>query len=290
MAQDIKCPVAEKWSVWSKSGRWADLPLLEALVQDYQFGLFSAMSQHEDLHRPRIQRYVSGATLPTPEAVTRGPVRNLVALRWKWLQLQRFSARLWSDVGRPEYFPHAIRVLDALAEFEPLETGLPEMPTSDEDLSGEDRKEASAEDDAAVNIEDEAPVPPPDLSFYYALPEPVEEQTYPAPTRLPAALQLLQAEGASIWLAEAAPALRRYIRNAPLNGEKTWFGCGKETRQERDERWAAWKAGLEAVDKWCAGEKSGVPVEATVVSAVKRALVAMKSVEGQPETAGQACI
>lgn len=38
MAQGIKCEVAERWSVWSKSGRWPDLPLLESMVQDYQFG------------------------------------------------------------------------------------------------------------------------------------------------------------------------------------------------------------------------------------------------------------
>lgn len=166
------------------------------------------------------------------------------------------------------------------------------MPTSDEDLLREDKKDIlSAEDNSPVDIEDEAPVHPPNLSCYYDAPEPFEEQACPSPTRTPVVLQLLLAEAASIWIAEATPALRRYIRNTPLNeNEKTWFGCGQETQRERDERWAEWKTGLEAVGKWCAGEKSRMPAEATVVSAVKRALEVMKDVDGQSETARQACI
>lgn len=38
MAQHIECAVAAGWSVWSKPGRWADLPLLEPMIQDYQLG------------------------------------------------------------------------------------------------------------------------------------------------------------------------------------------------------------------------------------------------------------
>jgi hypothetical protein len=38
MAQRIDCAVTAGWSVWSKPGRWADLPLLEPIVKDCQFG------------------------------------------------------------------------------------------------------------------------------------------------------------------------------------------------------------------------------------------------------------
>lgn len=38
LAQGIQCDAAASWSVWAKPGKWADLPLLEHMVRDYQFG------------------------------------------------------------------------------------------------------------------------------------------------------------------------------------------------------------------------------------------------------------
>jgi hypothetical protein len=40
LAQGIDCAVSAGWSVWMRSGKWADLPLLENTVRDRQFGEF----------------------------------------------------------------------------------------------------------------------------------------------------------------------------------------------------------------------------------------------------------
>ncbi|KAF8761080.1 CBF/Mak21 family [Rhizoctonia solani] len=260
--------------------RWADLPLLEPIVKDFQYGLFSAISNHEDLLKPRIQRYICGAILPEAGEIQKGPVRELINLRWKWLQLQRFSAKLWNSAGRPEYFPHAIRVLDALACFAPPDTGLPPMsddtvPEGVDDstkagepgsnINGVTDDNSPADQETVNEIDGEPVIPPLDLSFYYSLPEPFEEWTEPPAPRPPTVLQLLLAEGAAIW---------------PLSvTEKTWFASAQETQQERDERWMKWKRGLAAVFAWCTNGHSGMPGEATVLIGVTRALRIMTQAE-----------
>ncbi|CAE6469662.1 unnamed protein product [Rhizoctonia solani] len=298
VAQRIECQEMSGWTIWGKSMKWADLPLLEPIVHDFQFGLFSAISNYEDILKPRIQRYICGAALPEPdETKEEGPVHDLINLRWKWLQLQRFSAKLWNDVGRPEYFPHAIRVLDALACFAPPDTELPPMleeavPDADNgakaDEPGENTNEVTgenspagetAQEDAGV-IDADPVIPPLDLSFYYALPEPFEEWSEPPVPRPPTALQLLLAEGAAIWLSEAMPVILRYQLARPLDiVEKSWFASAQETQQERDERWMKWKRGLAAVFAWCANEHSGMPGTATILTVVARALRIMTQAE-----------
>ncbi|KAJ1310959.1 hypothetical protein OPQ81_009470 [Rhizoctonia solani] len=295
VAQRIKCQEISGWTIWGKPMKWADLPLLEPIVKDFQFGLFSAISKHEDILKPRIQRYICGAALPEPDEIKKGPVRELINLRWKWLQLQRFSAKLWNTVGRPEYFPHAIRVLDALACFAPPDAELPQIseeavPDNTDDGTKLDEPAKNTNEGEALTAEatQEAPdvvdgdpvIPPLDLSFYYALPEPFEEWSEPPATRPPTVLQLLLAEGAAIWLSEAMPAILRYQLARPLSiSEKTWFGCAQETQQERDERWMKWKRGLAAVFAWCANERSGMPGQATVLTGVARALRMMTQAE-----------
>jgi hypothetical protein len=258
-------------------------------------GLFSAISNHEDILKPRIQRYICGAALPEPGDIQKGSVRELINLRWKWLQLQRFSAKLWNSAGRPEYFPHAIRVLDALACFAPPDTGLPPIPENvvpedaddstkagepDDNTNGVTDGNAPADQETAEIIDGEPVIPPLDLSFYYALPEPFEEWAEPPAPRPPTVLQLLLAEGAAIWLSEAMPAVLRYQLGRPLSvTEKTWFASAQETQQERDERWMKWKRGLAAVFAWCTNGNSGMPGEATVLIGVARALRIMTQAE-----------
>ncbi|CAE6425028.1 unnamed protein product [Rhizoctonia solani] len=297
VAQRIECQEISGWKVWGKSMKWADLPLLEPIVKDFQFGLFSAISNHEDILKPRIQRYICGAALPEPDEIKKGPVRELINLRWKWLQLQRFSAKLWNNVGRPEYFPHAIRVLDALACFTPPDTELPPMPeeivpddaddSTKTDEPGKNTNEVTDDNSPAETVQETADIidtdpviPPLDLSFYYALPEPFEEWSEPPVPRPPTVLQLLLAEGAAIWLSEAMPAILRYQLARPLNiAEKTWFASAQESQQERDERWMKWKRGLAAVFAWCANGHSGMPGKATVLTGVARALRMMTQAE-----------
>ncbi|CUA73795.1 hypothetical protein RSOLAG22IIIB_01312 [Rhizoctonia solani] len=299
VAQRIECQEISGWTIWGKSMEWADLPLLEPLVNDFQFGLFSAISNREDILEPRIQQYICGATLPEPdETKEEGPIQDLIDLRWKWLQLQRFSAKLWNNVGRPEYFPHAIRVLDALACFTPPDTELPPVPEdnvpddseggtkADEpgknlnEVPGDNSPAAEAVQEDAGATDTEPVIPPLDLSFYYALPEPFEEWSEPPIPRPPTVLQLLLAEGAAIWLSEAMPAILRYQLARPLNlAEKSWFASAQETQQERDERWMKWKRGLAAVFAWCANEHSGMPGKATVLTGVARALRTMTQAE-----------
>ncbi|KAF8680089.1 hypothetical protein RhiXN_00935 [Rhizoctonia solani] len=295
VAQRIECQEVSDWTVWGKPVRWADLPLLEPIVKDFQYGLFSAISNHEDLLKPRIQRYICGAILPEAGEIQKGPVRELINLRWKWLQLQRFSAKLWNSAGRPEYFPHAIRVLDALACFAPPDTGLPPMsddtvPEGVDDstkagepgsnINGVTDDNSPADQETVNEIDGEPVIPPLDLSFYYSLPEPFEEWTEPPAPRPPTVLQLLLAEGAAIWLSEAMPAILRYQLGRPLSvTEKTWFASAQETQQERDERWMKWKRGLAAVFAWCTNGHSGMPGEATVLIGVTRALRIMTQAE-----------
>ncbi|KAG8691637.1 hypothetical protein FRC11_014014 [Ceratobasidium sp. 423] len=298
VAQRIECQEISGWTIWGRPGKWADLPLLEPIVKDFQFGLFSAISNHKDLLKPRIQRYICGAALPEPDEVKKGPVRELINLRWKWLQLQRFSAKLWNDVGRPEYFPHAIRVLDALACFTPPDTELPPMseeivPDGADDntkvdepdkngneVNGDNSPAAETTQEAADVIDTDPVIPPLDLSFYYALPEPFEEWSEPPIPRPPTVLQLLLAEGAAIWLSEAMPVILRYQLARPLSiAEKTWFTSARETQQERDERWMRWKRGLAAVFAWCTNGRSGMPGEAPVLTGVARALRMMTQAE-----------
>ncbi|CAE7173512.1 unnamed protein product [Rhizoctonia solani] len=310
VAQRIECQEISGWTIWGQSMSWADLPILEPMVKDFQFGLFSAISNHEDILKPRIQRYICGAALPEPDETSEGPVRELINLRWKWLQLQRFSAKLWNDVGRPEYFPHAIRVLDALACFTPADTELPPLPeeivpdsadggTADE--LGKNANEGTGDNSPAAETAQEAEVtdtdpviPPLDLSFYYSLPEPFEEWSEPPIPRPPTVLQLLMAEGAAIWLSEAMPAILRYQLARPLDMvEKSWFASAQETQKERDERWMKWKRGLAAVFAWCANGHSGMPGQATVLTGVARALRMMTQAEKDARrylTKGQASI
>ncbi|KAG9082462.1 hypothetical protein FS749_006832 [Ceratobasidium sp. UAMH 11750] len=250
LAQEIKCEVAASWSVWGRPAKWADLPLLEHIVRDYQFALPDAISHHEDISDQRIQRYVCGAALPTPKHAKRGEVRELVEMRWKWLQLQRLGALLWNDVGRAEYFPHAMRALDALVNFAPQESALPDSPET-----------------AAAEIHDEVPsvaakdVLSPgffDVDVNHQVSGPISgtrdcwvEWAEPAPTLPPTFLQLLLAEGAAIWLCEAMPVIQRYIWHVPItDSERTWFGCAQESQGERSQKWRKWKQGLENVRDW----------------------------------------
>jgi hypothetical protein len=264
---------------------------------------FDAISHHERLSDPRIQRYICGASLPAAKHIEKGDVRDLVEMRWKWLQLQRFSALLWNDAGRAEYFPHAMRALDALANFAPQEAALPALPKKVAAAAGDDQPPAPADENASPPGPAEETtylatldeileskgleyselhfgIPPLDSSFYYAPHEPLVEWTEPPPIPAPTFLQLLLAEGAAIWLSEAMPAIRRYIQHKPLTDlEKTWFECAQESENERNERWTKWKEGLEKVRAWCADEGCGVPAEATLVQGVARALQAMARAE-----------
>jgi hypothetical protein len=266
---------------------------------------------------PRIQRYICGANLPEPDQVNRGAVRDLIALRWKWLQLQRFSALLWNTAGRAEYLPHAIRVLDALANFSPQETELPLLRNATPDVIDESRNSTSqankdtpksdcktilsdgtVEDNSAVTKNTEAVdandaklvIRPLELSDDDPWTEPFEEWSEPPVAQPPTVLQLLLAEGAAVWLLEAMPAIRRYVQGAPLtDSERARFESLQETRREREERWAKWRRGLEMVSAWCANERSGMPREATLVTRVAHALRTMAQAEKpQPETKGQA--
>lgn len=251
-------------------------------------------------------------------------MRDLVGMRWKWLQLQRFSALLWNDAGRTEYFSHAMRALDALANFAPQETSVPLMPkkvftavcdgwsvTEDADALSpvpvddaiEQILEYNGEDDIVLELGEDHEIPPPDPSFYYALPEAFDEWSEPPPTLPPTVLQLLLAEGAAIWLCEAMPTIRRYIQHTPLTDlERMWFECAQESEAERNERWRGWRNGLEKVREWCTQEDSGIPGEASVVKSVARALQAMaraeRGVEHEtvclpepaPKLVGQVCL
>ncbi|KAF8609789.1 hypothetical protein BDV93DRAFT_518544 [Ceratobasidium sp. AG-I] len=314
LAQGIQCDAAASWSVWTKPGKWADLPLLEHIVRDYQFALFSALSQHERIEEPRIQRYVCGADLPRPEEIKKGSTRDLVSMRWKWLQLQRFSALLWNNAGRAEYFPHAMRALEALSDFSP-EAALPEMPETSVfsvDSTISTSKEGNIESVAEITLGDE-PVETPDVSedspdavptpdSCWDPPEPFVEWVEPPLARPPTALQVLLAEGAAVWISEATPVLRRYIECKPLTDvEKTWFGCAQESRSEREGRWKAWRAGLEKVFVWCTAEQNGLPREATVLQGVVCALRVMARVErdhdqsecglgAMPKLGGKVCL
>ncbi|KAG9098966.1 hypothetical protein FRC06_005789 [Ceratobasidium sp. 370] len=286
LAQEIKCEAAASWSVWGRPGKWADLPLLEHIVRDYQFALPDAISHHEDISDQRIQRYVCGAVLPTPKHAKRGEVRELVEMRWKWLQLQRLSALLWNDVGRAEYFPHAMRALDALVNFAPQESALPGSP----------RTAAATIDDEPPSVATNDALSPEfyDPGVNHQVPEAAEsvfgsqerwvEWTEPAPTLPPTFLQLLLAEGAAIWLCEAMPVIQRYIWHMPITeSERTWFGCAQESQGERNQKWRKWKHGLEKVRDWCLDGNSGVAGEATVIKSVARALEVVALAERSPE-------
>lgn len=229
------------------------------------------------------------------------------------MQLQRFSVLLWNNAGRAEYFPHAMRALDALSNFSP-ETPLPELPEEPTPIAVEDKPTSSdnsttqtsepkdtVEPGAGTTVADgpagtpnvpesspdavlgngvEFEAPPVDPSFYYGPPEPFDEWVEPPPTRPPTTLQILLAEGAAIWISEATPVLRRYIEHKPLtDAEKTWFGCAQESRHEREGRWQTWRNGLEKVFAWCVDEKNGLSREATVLVGVACALQAMDRVE-----------
>jgi hypothetical protein len=40
VAQRIECQEVSEWTAWGKTVRWADLPLLEPVVKDFQYGEF----------------------------------------------------------------------------------------------------------------------------------------------------------------------------------------------------------------------------------------------------------
>ncbi|KAG9125441.1 hypothetical protein FRC07_007578 [Ceratobasidium sp. 392] len=284
LVQDIKCEDAASWSVWGRPGKWADLPLLEHMFRDYQFALPDAISQHEDIPDKRIQRYVCGAMLPTSKHAKRGEVRELIEMRWKWLQLQRFGALLWNDVGRTEYFPHAMRALDALANFDPQESSLPDTPKeagakSDNEDSSVATQDALSPDvyDVEKAVETEVRGNQQYAESYYA---PFVEWSEPPPTLPPTFLQLLLAEGAAIWLCEAMPVIRRYIQHTPITqSERTWFECARESEGERNQKWRKWREGLEKVHDWCVRGNSGVVGESTVIKSLTLASAAMARAE-----------
>ncbi|QRV90729.1 hypothetical protein RhiJN_18747 [Ceratobasidium sp. AG-Ba] len=300
LAQEIKCDTAASWNVWGRSGRWSDLPLLEHLVRDREFAIPDAIAHHENISDPRIQRYVCGATLPTAKHAKKGEVRELLEMRWKWLQLQRFGAHLWNKNGRVEYFTHAMRALDALVTFAPQDPALPGSPNvAPTTLGGEDSDseaingesncetcegigEALIANQKTVEVEyDESyQVPKPSESIYGPR-EHWIEWSEPPPALPPTFLQLLLAEGAAIWIYEATPVIRRYIeRNPRTESERAWFECAQESEAERNERWRRWKQSLEKVRDWCMDGNSGVARESTVINSVARALDAMTRAEG----------
>ncbi|KAG8687319.1 hypothetical protein FRC09_013570 [Ceratobasidium sp. 395] len=279
LAQDIKCEAAASWSVWGRPGKWADLPLLEHMFRDYQFALPDAISQHEDIADKRIQRYVCGAMLPTAKHSKRGEVRELVEMRWKWLQLQQFGALLWNDAGRSEYFPHAMRALDILANFDPQDSSLPDSPDEAGAITNDEVSSVAAKDDLSTDVDEiEKAVEPERRDSYGYLV--MVEWSEPPLTLPPTYLQLLLAEGAAIWLTEAMPVIWRYIQHTPLtSSERTWFGCAKESEGERNQKWRKWRKGLERVRAWCMDGNSGVADEATVIKSVNLALAVMARAE-----------
>ncbi|KAG8745366.1 hypothetical protein FRC10_008225 [Ceratobasidium sp. 414] len=283
LAQGIECEAAASWSVWGRSGKWADLPLLEHIVRDNQFALPDAISHHEDISDQRIQRYVCGAVLPTAKHAKRGEVRELVEMRWKWLQLQRFGALLWNDAGRAEYFPHAMRALDALVNFAPQESGLPDSPGTAGATIDDEAPSVATKDALSYGLDVNHQVPGPAESISGAQERRVK-WTEPAPTLPPIFLQLLFAEGAAIWLCEAMPVIQRYIWHMPItDSERAWFGCTQESQGERNQKWRKWKQGLEEVRDWCLDGNSGVAGEATVIKSVVHALEVMTLAERSSE-------